>query len=36
MRAEPWSPDGSEYLALEAYLMYRARGMVIDSPAVRP
>jgi sulfur-oxidizing protein SoxA len=36
MRAEPWSPDGPEYLALEAYLMERARGMAIDAPAVRP
>jgi sulfur-oxidizing protein SoxA len=36
MRAEPWSPDGPEHLALEAYLMERARGMAMDSPAVRP
>jgi len=36
MRAEPWSYDGSEYLALEAYLMERARGMAMDAPGVRP
>jgi sulfur-oxidizing protein SoxA len=36
MRAEPWSVDGPEYLALEAYLMERGRGMAIDAPGVRP
>lgn len=36
MRAEPWRTDGPEYLALEAYLMERARGMAIDAPGVRP
>lgn len=36
MRAEPWGYDAAEYLALEAYLMERARGMPIDAPGVRP
>ncbi|MBM3566969.1 MAG: sulfur oxidation c-type cytochrome SoxA [Alphaproteobacteria bacterium] len=36
MRAEPYAFDSREHLALEAYLMWRARGMVLESPAVRP
>jgi sulfur-oxidizing protein SoxA len=36
MRAEPWDADAPEYLALESYLMERARGMAMDAPAVRP
>lgn len=36
MRAEPWDYDAAEYLALEAYLMDRARGMPMDGPGVRP
>ena len=36
MRAEPWTYDGPEYLALEAYLMERARGLAMDAPGVRP
>ena len=36
MRAEPWNYNASEYLALEAYLMDRARGMPMDAPGVRP
>jgi len=36
MRAEPWDYDAAEYLALEAYLMDRARGMLLDAPGVRP
>jgi sulfur-oxidizing protein SoxA len=36
MRAEPWRPGAPEYLALEAYLMDRARGMPMDAPGVRP
>ena len=36
MRAEPWQPGATEYLALEAYLMDRARGMALDGPGVRP
>jgi sulfur-oxidizing protein SoxA len=36
MRAEAWPYDAPEYLALESYLMERARGMPMDAPAVRP
>jgi sulfur-oxidizing protein SoxA len=36
MRAEPYTYGASEYVALEAYLMWRARGMPMESPAVRP
>jgi sulfur-oxidizing protein SoxA len=36
MRAEPWSYDAAEYLALESFLMQRARSMAMDSPGVRP
>ncbi len=36
MRAEAWPYDAREYLALESYLMERARGMVMDAPGVRP
>ena len=36
MRAEPWQLGAPEYLALEAYLMDRARGMLLDAPGVRP
>jgi L-cysteine S-thiosulfotransferase len=36
VRSEPW-PYGSEnYIALEAYLMQRAAGMKLETPAVRP
>jgi len=36
MRAEAWPAGSPEYLALEAYLMGRARGMAMDAPGVRP
>jgi sulfur-oxidizing protein SoxA len=36
MRAEPWPYDAVEYLALESWLMERARGMAMDAPGVRP
>jgi L-cysteine S-thiosulfotransferase len=36
MRAEPWPYDAAEYLALESWLMERARGMTMDTPGVRP
>jgi sulfur-oxidizing protein SoxA len=36
MRAEPWAYDATEYLALESWLMVRARGMAMDAPGVRP
>ena len=36
LRAEAWPYDATEYLALESYLVERARGMVMDAPGVRP
>lgn len=36
MRAEPYEYGGPEFVDLEVFLMWRARGMTIDSPAVRP
>jgi len=36
IRAEPWPADAPEYVALETYLMARARGMRLETPAVRP
>jgi sulfur-oxidizing protein SoxA len=36
MRAEPYAYGSPEHVALEAYLMWRARGLAIDAPAVRP
>lgn len=36
MRAEPYEYGAPEYVALELYLMSRARGMRIETPAVRP
>jgi sulfur-oxidizing protein SoxA len=36
MRAESYPYGAPEYVALETYLMWRARGMLMESPAVRP
>ena len=36
MRAEVYGYGSPEHAALEAYLMWRARGLAIDAPAVRP
>ncbi len=36
IRAEPYASDAPEYVMLELFLMNRARGMVLESPAVRP
>jgi sulfur-oxidizing protein SoxA len=36
LRAEPYAYGSPEYVALETFLMWRARGMSMDSPAVRP
>ena len=36
MRAEAYAYGAPEYIALETYLMWRARGMTVESPAVRP
>jgi sulfur-oxidizing protein SoxA len=36
MRAEPYPYGAEDYVALELYLMWRARGMTVETPAVRP
>ena len=36
MRAELYPPGAPEFVELELYLMWRARGMKLDAPAVRP
>jgi len=36
MRAEPHAYGSPEFVALETFLMWRARGMAMESPAVRP
>jgi sulfur-oxidizing protein SoxA len=36
VRAQLFEPDAQEWLQLELYLMWRARGMFIESPGVRP
>ena len=36
MRAEPYDSGAPEYVALELFLMQRARGMAIETPGVRP
>ncbi len=36
MRAESYAYGAPEYVALEAFLMWRARGLPMESPAVRP
>ena len=36
MRAEPYAYGAPELVDLELFLMWRARGMTVESPAVRP
>ena len=36
MRAEHYALGAPEYVDLELYLMWRARGMPMETPAVRP
>jgi len=36
MRADTYPYGAAEYIALETFLMWRARGMLMESPAVRP
>ena len=36
MRAEPYAYGAPEYIDMELFLMWRARGMTMESPAVRP
>ena len=36
VRAEPYPYGSQEYVELELFLMTRARGMPLETPAVRP
>jgi sulfur-oxidizing protein SoxA len=36
LRAEPYAYGAPEYVDMEVYLMWRARGMKMETPAVRP
>jgi len=36
MRAEPFAYGAAEFVDLELYLMWRARGLPLETPAVRP
>jgi L-cysteine S-thiosulfotransferase len=36
VRAEPYAYGAPEFVELELYLMWRARGMKLEAPAVRP
>lgn len=36
VRAQPFEPGADELVALELYLMQRAAGLMIETPAVRP
>lgn len=36
LRAEPYAYGSAELVDLEYYLMWRARGMIMEAPAVRP
>ncbi|MBX3604033.1 MAG: sulfur oxidation c-type cytochrome SoxA [Piscinibacter sp.] len=36
VRAEPWPAGAPEWVELELYLMRRAAGMALETPAVRP
>jgi L-cysteine S-thiosulfotransferase len=36
MRAQPYAFGAPEYVNIELFLMWRARGMPLETPAVRP
>ncbi len=36
MRAESYALGSDEFVDLELYLMWRARGMPLETPGVRP
>ena len=36
VRAEPYALGAPDYVDLELFLMWRARGMTMESPGVRP
>jgi sulfur-oxidizing protein SoxA len=35
VRAEPYADGAAEYVELELYLAWRARGLPVETPAVR-
>lgn len=36
VRAEPFAYGAPEYIAIELFLMDRAAGMAMETPAIRP
>jgi sulfur-oxidizing protein SoxA len=36
IRAQPYDYGAPEFVDLELYLMTRARGLAVETPAVRP
>jgi len=36
VRAQPWPADAPEYVEIELYLVSRAAGLMVETPAVRP
>lgn len=36
VRAEPFAADSDEFTTVELFLMQRAAGMPVETPAVRP
>ena len=36
VRSDPWPYGAEDYIALESYLMQRASGLAVETPAVRP
>ena len=36
MRTESYTLGSDEFVDLELFLMWRARGMTVETPAVRP
>ena len=36
VRAEPWLQGGDELRALEVYMAWRERGLLLEAPAIRP
>ena len=36
VRSEAYAYGSSEYVELEYYLVWHARGMMLETPAVRP
>jgi sulfur-oxidizing protein SoxA len=36
VRSEPYAYESAEHVELELFLMSRAKGMPVETPAVRP